>query len=78
MSKKHRFFVLSDGRQMPVVETDSGQLVVKVSPAEWDKLTDELKEEIIQADNALAKEWAGGAIYIQGRPGPDNGPIWKV
>lgn len=82
MSEKHRFFTFTNGRQYQIGRTDSGQLVVKISPEEWDQLDQDQQEAIIQADNLLAREWMGGATYIQhGRGGPPVQPgraIWEV
>jgi hypothetical protein len=75
MSEKYRFFTLA-GRQYPIVKTDSGQLVVKLTPQQWDQLDADQQEVIVQVDNLLAREWAGGAIYYQ--KGKPPGRIWEV
>lgn len=76
MADKHRFFTLTDGRQFPIGATNSGQLVVKITPEEWDQLDQDQQEAIIAADIFLGREWMGGATYYQGRP--ETGPIWEV
>ena len=75
MSRKYRLFTLTDGRQFPIGETDSGQLVVKISPVEWELLDQDQQDAIVLVDILLAREWAGGAIYYQdGRPVPPPEP----
>jgi len=81
MSEKHRFFTFTDGRQFPIKKTDSGQLVVEITPADWDQLPPEQQEAIVQVDILLSREWLGGATYYQaGRGGPPTQPggIWEV
>jgi hypothetical protein len=77
MARKQRFFTFTDGRQFPIVQTDSGQLIIKLTIEQWESLTEEEKEAVIFGDNLLAREWLGGATYYQGGP-YQPGRIWEV
>lgn len=74
---KYRWFTFTNGKRYPILQTDSGQLVVGISPYQWDSLDDDEKEAIVQLDILLAAEWAGGATWDKQQELAYK-PIWEV
>jgi hypothetical protein len=57
MRKSDMLTILGDV-EFTIGRSESGQLVVKLTPQEWEALPEVLQETIIQIDILLAKEWA--------------------
>jgi len=51
-------FAFLEGFEFTVGRTQCGQIVVKLSPAEWEALPPWAQEVVVKLDILLAREWA--------------------
>lgn len=58
MKRKTEMWTMFQGVEFAIGPTDCGQVVVKLTPAEWDRLPPNIQDTIIAIDILLAKEWA--------------------
>lgn len=51
-------WTMFNGFEFAIGPTECGQIVVKLSPAEWEALPADVQETIVAIDILLAREWA--------------------
>lgn len=56
--RKSDMWTMFQGMEFAIGPTDSGQVIVRVTPAEWESLPANIQDTIIAIDILLAKEWA--------------------
>lgn len=65
--RKSDMFAFVDGYELAIGRSECGQIVVKLSPAEWEALPPWLQEVVVKLDILLAAQWAR-----------ENTTIWRV
>lgn len=56
--RKTKMFTQVGDFEFDIGPTECGQIVVKLSPAEWEALPVDLQEMVVAIDILLAREWA--------------------
>jgi len=56
--RKSDMWAFMDGYELKIGQTQCGQVVVKLTPAQWEQLPPWLQEVVVKLDILLAAEWA--------------------
>lgn len=68
--RKTDMWTMFDGFEFAIGPSECGQIIVKLTPAEWEALPPWMQEVVVQIDILLAREWAKDNTTITNwRPG---------
>lgn len=62
--RKSEMWTMFQGYEFAIGPTECGQIVVKLSPAEWEALPPWMQEVVVKIDILLAAEWANDNTTI--------------